>query len=94
MKETPPPDLRTTKPKCLFPTCKNEPSARGLCKNHYTVATRLVKAGQVSWEQLEKGKRAGTMTDRATRRGKAQRWFLDALTVLPAPDEAPAAAQK
>lgn len=83
-----PPNLRTTKPKCLFPACAADPKTRGLCKNHYSTAMKLVSAGQISWAQLEKAKRAAPLTDRGSRRGKTQRWFMDALTLEPEPTTA------
>jgi hypothetical protein len=38
--------------KCLTPECENNAVIRGLCKNCYGVASRIIKSGDVSWAQL------------------------------------------
>jgi hypothetical protein len=60
--------------KCLFPECKNEGRARGLCTGHQQAAMKLVKANKVTWEQLEAAGKA--KPKRA--RGKVSGWFLEA----------------
>lgn len=39
--------------RCLADGCSEEQYIRGLCNRHYMAAHRLVKAGEVTWEQLE-----------------------------------------
>lgn len=40
--------------RCLVKACKNKThAARGLCRGHYSMAKRAVKAGKTSWEKLE-----------------------------------------
>lgn len=60
---------------CLNPTCGRDVYARGLCISDYQVATRLVRASRVSWEELEAAGKAipskgcGQRSDRTA-------WFL------------------
>jgi|694.fasta_scaffold00471_7 hypothetical protein len=44
----------SAKPKCLVPGCKNKAFSRGLCRFDYMSAWALVKAGDTTWEELEK----------------------------------------
>lgn len=38
---------------CIYPGCQEKIRCRGLCYRHYRIASRLVKAGRVTWEALE-----------------------------------------
>ncbi len=40
--------------KCLVPACNNEQHVKGLCRNCYQTAYIAVKAGKLSWADLEK----------------------------------------
>ena len=40
--------------KCLRPDCQRKPLCRGLCASCYTIASQIVKTGQLTWEELEK----------------------------------------
>lgn len=33
--------------------CEKKVVARGLCKEHYAIASRAVRLGQITWERLE-----------------------------------------
>ncbi len=48
----------STKPRCLVPHCKNKPKSRGLCRRDYGIAFRMIRAGETTWEALEKAGRA------------------------------------
>jgi hypothetical protein len=62
------------KTKCLYPLCEKSATGRGLCQGHYNLATKLVKGGRVTWEQLESmGK-----SRRAKSAGAVTEWFLEA----------------
>ena len=40
--------------KCMFPDCTNMAHTRGLCKNHYQAAMKLLKKHpEVTWATLE-----------------------------------------
>ena len=39
--------------KCLVPKCIWYSAARGLCKSHYNIALKLVRARKTSWKALE-----------------------------------------
>lgn len=58
---------------CLVPNCgKLANAGRGLCKNHYPVAFRLVRTGKTTWTKLEKtGKTMPSNVQYVTN------WFLD-----------------
>jgi hypothetical protein len=38
--------------KCLNPNCSREAHTRGLCRNCYTTANRLIRAKRTNWELL------------------------------------------
>jgi hypothetical protein len=46
------------KPRCLHPRCGLEKDSRGLCKKHHQQAIRAVRAGVVTWKELERQKKA------------------------------------
>jgi hypothetical protein len=37
----------------LLPDCDRESHCRGICKNDWIAASRLVKKGETTWEELE-----------------------------------------
>lgn len=39
-------------PKCLRPGCPRPPKHRGLCRNCYSCASRLVTKGKTTWDLL------------------------------------------
>ena len=43
-----------TKTKCLNPNCKDKPFCRGLCKNCYNSASRLIRLKRVTDKWLVK----------------------------------------
>lgn len=50
--------MKTTKQKkCLNPKCERMEAVRGLCGSCYTTAAKLVKAKEITWEELEKNGR-------------------------------------
>jgi len=59
---------------CLYPSCSDPPSTRGLCKLHYQHAYRLVQGGETTWDQLEKD---GKIAPSGSRAGEASDWFLN-----------------
>ncbi len=61
----------TPESKCMYPECDKPILGRGLCKNHYTYATALVREKKTTWEELiSKGK----CKDKCGR--KSTSWFL------------------
>ena len=60
---------------CLYPDCNALPFARGLCGTHYQAAFRLVKAGDTTWEKLERQGKAEAPRVRGKDLAKAA-WFL------------------
>lgn len=62
--------MSTKKENCLYPKCERSIAARGLCKQHYAAAARLVKLGRASWSGLE---RDGKCLKAQERAGSA--WF-------------------
>ena len=57
---------------CLFPPCTRGVAVRGLCRNHYHEAYKLVRDGETSWEKLEA---AGKAAPR--KRHRFRDWLLD-----------------
>ena len=49
---------QTIKRRCLFPSCPEKTTARGLCHNHYVMAHDLVHDGRTTWEKLIRTKKA------------------------------------
>ena len=37
---------------CIYPDCEKLTHCRGLCKDHYGAASRLVRKKIVTWQQL------------------------------------------
>ena len=63
---------------CLFPKCRDTVLARGLCANHYNTASKLVRAGRVTWAKLvAKGKALEAIRPDTHRKTPNQVWFLD-----------------
>ena len=60
---------------CLYPGCNNKVATRGLCANHYRVASNEVKAGNTTWETLEA---AGLASHKRDRGGNAAEVFRNA----------------
>tara|TARA_S200002703_G_scaffold74486_1_gene64262 strand:+ start:4803 stop:4991 length:189 start_codon:yes stop_codon:yes gene_type:complete len=58
---------------CLVPKCNQIERTRGLCNNHYTYASRLVKKRLTTWLALEK---KGKCNYRK-RKYELQSWFLN-----------------
>lgn len=54
--------------KCLIEGCEGKSVSRGLCHSCYTTATRKVKRGAVTWEELEA---AGLTKPAAAKRGRS-----------------------
>jgi len=74
--------IENGQPKCLYPPCNNPPKCRGLCDGHYNTALRLIKKGQVSWDQLVAAGRANNATAiTGGRRAPLRDWFLDAVAI-------------
>jgi len=40
-------------PKCMNPKCSRKASTRGVCWTCYNTMSRMVKAGETTWKQLE-----------------------------------------
>lgn len=38
---------------CILAGCDEQKHCRGLCKNDYIGASRLIKSGKTSWEEME-----------------------------------------
>lgn len=66
--------LNSEPDRCLNPECDGLAYVRGLCRNCYGTARRLVVAGSVTWGELEKRGKcdAGKMTHKNDR----ALWFL------------------
>lgn len=60
---------------CLFPACSHEAQLRGLCKNHYTTASLLVKQRRTSWDKLVASGKA-VESKKNNKHNKAKSWFL------------------
>lgn len=58
---------------CLYPDCGKPAKTRGLCHNHYRVASHYVASGRTSWETLEASGRSLPAGQRGT---KPNSWFL------------------
>ena len=61
---------------CLFPGCDKPAIARGLSANYYNIALRQVKAGKVTWAELEaQGKALPPAGGCIKKNTPAQEWF-------------------
>jgi hypothetical protein len=64
-------------PKCVNPDCGKVAGTRGLCGSCYGAASGLVKAGTVTWADLEaKGKVLGRGGAAGTLKAKAKAWLM------------------
>lgn len=65
---------------CLIKDCKKRVHSRGICRDHYQIASITVRVGETTWEELE---RLG-MVGPATRipRGKKRVAFDEQLASL------------
>lgn len=59
--------------KCLVPHCNTLSKTRGLCQTHYTMLSKLVSAGRITYEQAQKN---GKCLSDKVRGGKTYNWFL------------------
>ena len=60
---------------CAVPECVRSPISRGLCKQHYATAAKLVKEGRVTWSALEiNGKCRPLVSGRGAAKS-AVKWF-------------------
>lgn len=64
---------------CRVPSCKRRVRSRGLCRNCYASAARLVRLGRTSWKKLEEEGKVDKPGGRP----------FDFLTGPPAPAETP-----
>ena len=60
--------------KCLKDDCDKQADSRGLCRSHALYASRLVKEGVVTWEDLEK--RGKCLPKGYVRQFNSRAWFL------------------
>lgn len=67
--------METEKNTCLFPNCGGERAGRGLCKNHYNTASRIVRSKKTSWEKLEKAGKS--LPHKKRGEGNVSVWFLE-----------------
>ena len=80
---------------CLFPGSNKPAVARGLSANYYAIALRQVKAGKVTWEELEaQGKALPPKGGCVVKDTPAQQWFskdakIDSNTVAKAQTKKP-----
>ena len=58
--------------RCLFGECDRAPAARGLCRKHYSVASRLVHKCRTTWAALEASGKAAASAGV----GSVAAWFL------------------
>lgn len=61
---------------CLAPGCNRPPKTRGLCQSCYQCASKLVKDGATTWEQLEQAHKCRAPYRGGRGRSKKQEWFL------------------
>lgn len=65
-----------TVPKCLNPECRDEVHVRGLCRNCYYQAIKIVKEKVYTWEELEKlGKVLPSKRGRKNMYGWRRQWL-------------------
>lgn len=60
------------KSKCLKPNCGRESKSRGLCLKDYKAAAKLIKAGETTWEKLEKAGKVAALV-----RASSKEWFIE-----------------
>ncbi len=61
---------------CLHPECEDNARCRGLCRKHYAAVNRLVKAGKVTWEQLEADGKTAVPQFKSHRALEVAEWVL------------------
>lgn len=63
---------------CLYPLCATARHIRGLCRSHYTYASRLIKDKETTWDVLiENGKAMPASGPSGRGHGKVKKWFLE-----------------
>jgi len=80
-------DEKKAKDECLHPAHKAKAAVRGLCKSCYSVACKLVKDGQITWDALEK---AGKALKAKPKNRTSQAWLLEGSNdaqITPEPDQ-------
>ena len=65
--------------KCLNPSCKRPPSARGLCHTCYRIAVFTMEKYSLTWAQLIEAGKALPKKKAGPETGERVKWFLDGI---------------
>lgn len=79
--------MSETRKSCLYPSCGDKPTKRGLCTKHYFQAYRSIQRGRATWAALIAQKKAApSQLDKPD-----EAWFVTESEKTPEATETPEA---